>query len=179
MTVRIVSYNLLVPIFADQPHYYTKTQREFLQTDYRWNLIQAHLEQEIVHHENTILCLQEVSLSMLPKLDLFLRQLNYSFFHDLYGGRYGDYMGVGIAVPVAMQLNSISYIKIGDHIRSISKRRENQTNIFFTWGWNLYQFALSKFMEPARDPWEISMARSNTLICLQVVINGKQLCVGT
>jgi mRNA deadenylase 3'-5' endonuclease subunit Ccr4 len=178
MTVRIVSYNLLVPIFADQPESFTKTQRKFLKTNYRWNLIQAQLEQEIIHHENTIICLQELSLCMLPKLELVFRQLNYSFFHNLYGPRYSDFMGVGIAIPVAMQLKSISYIKIGDHIRSISKRREKQTNLF-TWGWNLYQFALSKFIEPVPDPWETAMARSNTLTCLQLVINGKPLWVGT
>ncbi len=64
MTVRIVSYNLLVPIYADQPEYYTKCQPKYLKTDYRWNLIQVQLEREIVHHENTIICLQELSLPM-------------------------------------------------------------------------------------------------------------------
>jgi hypothetical protein len=178
MTVRIVSYNLLVPLFANQPQNFTKCQREFLKTDYRWNFIQAQLEEEITRHENTILCLQELSLCMLPKLELFFRQLNYSFFSNLYGREYNDYMGVGIAIPVAMKLNSIAYFKIGDYMRSISKSRENQTNLF-TWGWNLYQFILSKFIEPAPDPWGTAMARSNTLVCLQLVVHGKLLCVGT
>ncbi|CAF3917607.1 unnamed protein product, partial [Rotaria sp. Silwood1] len=120
MTVRIVSYNILVPIYGNCPDHYYKCRPEFLQTDYRWNLIQSHLEHEIVHHENTIICLQELSLTLLPKLELFFRRLNYTFFHNLYGPRREDYMGVGIAIPVSMQLNSISYIKIGDHIRSIS-----------------------------------------------------------
>ena len=120
------------------PSIITKCQPQFLKTDYRWNLIQSQLEQEIVHHENTIICLQELSLPLLPKLELFFRRLNYSFFHNLYGQRRNDYMGVGIAIPVSMQLNSISMIKIGDHIRSISKPRENKSNLL-TWGWNLYQ----------------------------------------
>jgi mRNA deadenylase 3'-5' endonuclease subunit Ccr4 len=178
MTVRVVSYNLLVPIYADRPEYYFKCQTQFLKTDYRWNLIQSQLEQEIVHQENTIICLQELSLPMLSKLELFFRRLNYSFFHNLYGGRHNDYMGVGMAIPVSMQLNSISFIKIGDHIRSISKLREKKTNLF-TWGWDLYQFALSKFIQTVSDPWTTAMARANTLICLQLVIDGKPLCVGT
>jgi mRNA deadenylase 3'-5' endonuclease subunit Ccr4 len=177
MTVRIVSYNLLVPIYADRPEYYYKCQPEFLKTDYRWNLIEAQLEEEIVHHENTIICLQELSLPMLPKLELLFRRLNYSFFHHLYGNRGNDYMGVGMAIPVSMQLNFISFIKIGDHIRSISKRREEKTNLF-TWGWNLYQYALSKFIQSASDPWQTAMNRANTLICLQLVIDGKILYVG-
>ncbi|CAF1273592.1 unnamed protein product [Adineta steineri] len=178
MTVRIVSYNLLVPIFADQPESFTKSQREFVKTDYRWNLIRAQLEQEITHHENTIICLQELSLCMLPKLELFFHQLKYSFFNNLYGPRYSDYMGVGIAIPDAIQLQSISYTKIGQHIRSVSKPLKSQTNLF-TWVWDLYQFALSKFIKLISDPWETAIARDNTLICLQLIINGKPLCVGT
>ena len=85
MTVRIVSYNLLVPILADQPGHYFKCQPGFLKFDYRWKLIQAQLEQEIADHKNTIICLQELSLTTLPSLQLFFRRLNYSFFHHLYG----------------------------------------------------------------------------------------------
>jgi endonuclease/exonuclease/phosphatase family metal-dependent hydrolase len=177
MTVRIVSYNLLVPIYADRPEYLSKCEPKYLKTDYRWKLIQAHLEQEIVHHENTIICLQEVSLPMLPKLELLFRGLNYSFFHNLYGSCSNDYMGVGIAIPVSMQLTDIFYIKIGDHIRSISKPHEKQTNLL-AWGWNLYQFALSKFIELPSDPWKKAMSRGNALICLQVVIDGKPLYIG-
>jgi endonuclease/exonuclease/phosphatase family metal-dependent hydrolase len=171
MTVRIVTYNILVPIYADEPEHYAKSQPQFLKTDYRWNLIQSQLEQEIVHHENTVICLQEVSLVMLPRLQLFFRRLNYSFFHNLYGGHWNDYMGVGMAIPVSMQLSGISYIKIGDHIRSICKLRENETKI--------EQDALRELIETAFDPWEQSMDRRNTLICLQLVIDGRSLFVGT
>ncbi|CAF1166806.1 unnamed protein product [Adineta steineri] len=177
MTVRIVSYNILVPILADRPDHYTKCQPEFLQTEHRWNLIQSQLEQEIIQHKNTIICIQELSLPILPKLELFFRRLNYTFFQNLYEEQRKDYMGIGIAIPISMQLNSISIIKIGDHIRSFSKLRNKETNLF-TWGWNIYQSAISKFIQPILDPWEIAMTRRNTLICLQVVIDGKVLCVG-
>ncbi|CAF2746207.1 unnamed protein product [Rotaria sp. Silwood2] len=178
MIVRVVSYNLLVPILANRPGHYCKCQSEFLETDYRWNLIQSQLEQEITNHENTIICLQELSLSLLPKLELFFRRLNYTFFHNLYGEQRKDYMGDGIAIPVSMQLNSISMIKIGDHIRSISKHREKQGKVL-TWKWDLYQFLMSKFIDPVSDPWQTAMNRPNILICLQVVIGGKPLRIGT
>ncbi|CAF1100405.1 unnamed protein product [Rotaria sordida] len=178
MTVRVVSYNLLVPILANRPEHYCKCQTQFLETDYRWNLIQSELEQEITNHENTVICLQELSLSWLPKLELFFRRLNYSFFYNLYGERRKDYMGDGMAIPFSMQLNSISMIKIGDHIRSISKYREKKGNIL-TWGWDLYQSLMSKFIDPVSDPWQTAMNRSNILICLQVVIDGKPLYIGT
>jgi endonuclease/exonuclease/phosphatase family metal-dependent hydrolase len=178
MTVRVVSYNLLVPSLADQPKKHFKCPPQFLKTEYRWNLIKSELEQEIRLHENTVICIQELSIIVLPKLELFFRRLNYSFFHNLYGERHHDYMGVGIALPLSMELNSISIIKIGDYIRSISKLREKETN-FLTWGWNLYQFAINKFIEPAANPWKTAMTQSNTLICLQVQIDGKSVWIGT
>ncbi|CAF0985537.1 unnamed protein product [Adineta steineri] len=171
MTVRVVTYNLLVPVYADDPEYYVKCQPPFLKTDYRCNLIQTELEQEINHNENTILCFQELSLTILPRLELFFRRLNYTLFHNLYGGHWDDFMGVGIAIPVSMQLNTISYIKIGNHIRSICKTRENT--------WNQNQDVSGESMETTSDPWETSMNRANTLIYLQVVIDGKSLGVGT
>ena len=171
MTVRVVSYNLLVPIYATEPGYYFKSEPQFLQTEYRWKLIQSQLEQEIVQNENTVICLQELSLTLLPKLELFFRRLNYSFFHNLYGYESNDYMGVGIAIPVSMQLNDISIIKIGDYIHSISKRRDEKEN--------QPQSAMDELIQIAFDPWETAMERCNTLICLHLVINGKALCIGT
>lgn len=166
MTVRIVSYNLLVPIYAEQTDYYIKCQSEYLQRDYRWNLIAAELEREIRGYENTIICLQEVSLSMLSKLEVLFHRLNYSLFSNLYGGLWNDYMGVGIAIPMAIQVDNISYVKIGDHIRSICKQRENTTDS-------------DEESEDVLDRWQIAMERSNTLICLQLTINDQSLCVGT
>jgi mRNA deadenylase 3'-5' endonuclease subunit Ccr4 len=178
MTVRVVSYNVLVPILADRPEHYPKCQPRFLKTNYRWNLIQSQLEQEIVHHENTVICLQELSLPLLPQVELFFRRLNYTFFHNLYAHRGHDYMGVGIAIPISMQLNSISIIKIGDHIQSISKPYEKKSKLF-TWGWDIYQFVMNKFIDPVSDPWKTAMARANTLIGLELVIDGKPLYIGT
>jgi endonuclease/exonuclease/phosphatase family metal-dependent hydrolase len=131
-----------------------------------------------MHHENTVICLQELCLPFLPKLELFFRRLNYTFFHNLYGGRHNDYMGVGMAIPVSMQLNSISFTKVGDYIRSISESCEKKTSLL-TWGWDLYKFAISKFIQLTSDPWTAAINRPNTLICLQVVIDGKPLYIGT
>ncbi|CAM4873462.1 unnamed protein product [Rotaria socialis] len=178
MTIRVVSYNILVPIYANQPEQYFKCQCEFLQTQYRWKLIQSHLKQEIIHHENTIICLQELSLTLLPEVELFFRQLNYTFFHNLYGKRGNDYMGVGMAIPSSMQINSISIVKVGDRIRSMSKTLKRQEN-FLSWGWQFYQFVMNKFIEAASDPWEIAMNTSNTLLCIQVVIDNKPIFIGT
>jgi len=60
----------------------------------------------------------------------------------------------------------------------MSKTQINKDN-FLTWGWSLYQSLLSRFIQPASDPWKTAMNRTNTLICLEVVIDGKPLYVGT
>lgn len=178
MTVRIVSYNILVPVYADRPEYYTKCDPKYLKTNHRMNLIINELEQEINHHENTIICLQELSLPVLPELELFFRRMNYSFFHHLYGTRSNDYMGVGMAIPLSMKLDSISFHKMGDRIRSMARFPPNQ-NTLMTWGWNLYQSLLHRFLSPVSDPWKTAMNRINTLICSKVIIDGKPLFIGT
>ncbi|UJR20454.1 hypothetical protein I4U23_023583 [Adineta vaga] len=177
MTIRIVSYNILVSIYASLPYYYHKSEWRFLKTDYRWNLITSQLEQEINNHENTIICLQELSQSIISKFQEFFHQLNYTFYYDLYGEIYNNYMGVGIAVPASIEIDHMSMIKIGDHIRSMSKFRETQSSIF-SWTSSWYNSMIDKFTQQSSDPWETAMCRSNTLICLRVTIDGKSLCIG-
>ncbi|CAF2156555.1 unnamed protein product [Rotaria magnacalcarata] len=176
MSIRIVSYNLLAPTLGDRPEIYRKCEPQFLKTDYRWNLIQSQLKQEINHHDNTIICLQEICLEFLPKLDLFFRESNYSFFQSLYGSRDTDYLGVGTAIPISMQLKSISYTRIGDYMRSMSKQRETKNGLF-AWGQQWWQFLMSKFVEPFKDTWDLAMSQTNTLICLQVIIDHKTVYV--
>ena len=89
-----------------------------------------------------------------------------------------DYMGVGIAIPVSMQLNSISFIRIGDYIHSIKQYRKRETG-FLTSGSDLPQATASKPVQVTSNPWEIAIDTPNTLICLQLVVDGKSLCIGT
>lgn len=167
MTLRIVTYNLLVPAYAELPDNYFKSKPEVLKTAYRLNLIQKEFEREINQYENTIICVQELSLTMLPALELFFRRVNYTFFSNLYGESWNSYMGVGIAIPNKMQLVDISYIKIGDHLRSVCKRRGDTKS------------EPKDLAQDESDPWETSINRSNTLVCLKVIIDGRTLCIGT
>ncbi|CAF4073917.1 unnamed protein product [Rotaria sp. Silwood2] len=178
MTVRVISYNILVSTCADKLEIYSKCQPEFLKTDYRWNLIRSELVREIQNYENTIICLQELSLKLLPELELFFRQLNYTLFHHLYGGRHNDCTGTGIAIPASMELNSLSIIRIGDYIHSISKLREKQANSL-TSECNLNEPDTQEILLDASDPWETAMGRINALICIKVTINNKSIHIGT
>jgi endonuclease/exonuclease/phosphatase family metal-dependent hydrolase len=178
MSVRIVTYNLLVPIFAEEPGYFIKCRRKYLRTEYRWKLIQSQLEQEIRFHKNTIICLQEVSQTLLPKLKSFFHRMNYTLFDSLYGEQFNDYMGVALAVPISIQLISKNSIKIGDYLRSNIQSFEKDSTLFAWWN-NVKDLAMGHVKKPATDPWEIAMSKSNTLICLGVVIDGRPLFIGT
>ncbi|CAF1381714.1 unnamed protein product [Adineta steineri] len=159
MTVRVVSYNILVPIFAEETDYYTKCQPQYLKTDYRWNLIQSQLEQEIINHENTIICLQELSLPLLSKFELFFHRLNYTFSHNLYGQQYNDYMGLEIILKKCVNL-------------------VNKHPTYFH-GYGIGMNRLWAKTNYISDPWKTATLKANVLICLQIVINGKSLFIGT
>ncbi|CAF0996011.1 unnamed protein product [Rotaria sp. Silwood1] len=38
---------------------------------------------------------------------------------------------------------------------------------------------MSKLNQPTSEPWKTAMTRANTLICLQIIIDNKPLCIGT
>ena len=176
MTLRVVSYNLLVPKLAEEPGYYYMCDPRFLDSTYRWNSIQSMLQQEITNNKNTVICLQELSNTMLPKVKVFFRRLNYILYHKLYGQSHNDYMGVGIAIPTSMKLTSVSFINIADRIRS--RLRDKQQNVFTLLN-RWWKGFVHKHGQNASDPWEIAMTKSNELVVLHVVIDRTSFCIGT
>ena len=178
MDVRIVTYNLLVPIFAEQPGYYRHCQPEFLETDYRWKLIQSQLEEEIRSNQNTIICLQEVSRTLIPMLKSFFHRVNYTLFDRLYGDRRNDFMGVGLAVPKSMRVTSENSVNVGDYLRSLFQSRQ-KSSILNAWWNHLKDVVVGKPDTAQNDTWEIAMSTSNMLLCVGVLIHGRNLIIGT
>jgi mRNA deadenylase 3'-5' endonuclease subunit Ccr4 len=176
MTVHVVSYNLLVPKLAEEPGFYYMCDPRFLNSEYRWNLIQSMLKQEIVNNKNTIICLQELSRAMLPKIKLFFRQFNYTLFDKLYGQQHNDYMGVGIAIPASMKLMTVSFINIGDQIRL--RLHDKQLNIFDRIN-KLWKDFVNKNGQKGSDPWEIAMTKANELVLVHIVVDRTPFCIGT
>lgn len=170
MTVRIVSYNLLVPKLA-QPKFYPECERKYLNWSYRFDLIRFHLKQEIVYNRNTIVCLQEVCRQTLPELKELFHQLKYILLFDLYGEEFDDYMGIAIAIPETMKVTSVSRIKIGEYLRT--RLIDKQSSLF-----KRLKMMLTHRQDP-NDPWQIAMMKRNVLMCLHVYIDGIPLCIGT
>ena len=176
---RIVSYNLLVPAYAD-PTQYDKCDPTFLKTEYRWNLIKSQLENQIVLHKYTIICLQEVSITMLPELNRFFHQAKYSFFYNLYGAPKSDFMGIGLAIPKDLTLQSISYINIGEYLSSFSTHEKDEVKPKqHGYIQSLMDYFFPKAVEfKSMSPWTGAVERRNVLIFIQVLIENKKLCIG-
>jgi mRNA deadenylase 3'-5' endonuclease subunit Ccr4 len=176
MTVRVVSYNILVPKLAEKPGFYYLCDPQYLDMNYRWNLIQSMLKGEILNNKNTIICLQELSRTMLPKLKLFFHRLNYTLYYKLYGEHYNDYMGVGIAIPRSITLVSLSIINIADRIRSfLYDKQGNVVNLIH----QLWKDSRNEHKKTSSDPWDAAMTKRNELVCLQVIVDQTPLCIGT
>ncbi|CAF1054156.1 unnamed protein product [Adineta steineri] len=179
MSIRVVTYNLLVPKLAEQPGFYMKSRPEFLRIEYRWPIIKSQLKQEIQYHQNTIICLQEVSRTLLPTLKAFFHRMNYIMIESLFGERYNDNMGVAIAVPVTMPLFYKNSIIVGDHIRSIIPSFKKDLSSLSTWRNALMYSVMDQSKPSSNGLWERAMSLNNTLVCVGVHIHGRPLFIGT
>ncbi|CAF1392700.1 unnamed protein product [Adineta ricciae] len=178
MSVRIVTYNLLLPILAEQPGNYVASRPEYLKTEYRWKLIRSQLEQEIHSYKNTIICLQEVSNTLLSTLQAFFHQMNYKFFESLYNNKHNDYRGVALAVPANLPLIYKNAVTIGEHLR-LTIQSFDATFNSLSW-WKIVKYSITKtFKDQSINSWEKAMSLKNVLICVGVMVHGRPLFVGT
>ena len=180
MAVRVVTYNLLVPKLAEEPGYFSQSRPEYISIQYRWRLIQRQLAKEIQTHPNTIICLQEVSRGLLRELQTFFHRMHYTFFESRYGNEHNDFMGVGIAIPAAMKLLSKDFITIGDHLRSTIDYLAKKGSLSAAVARRHGQGAIpSRYDKVAKNVWDLAIEKRNRLICLQVVVDGRPLFIGT
>jgi mRNA deadenylase 3'-5' endonuclease subunit Ccr4 len=92
---KVITYNILNELLCKISGF--KSDKEYLDPEYRYNLLVVKLHEWI--KEDTIICLQEISLNMYCKLQTFFDSYDYCFIATHYGAVYNNYMGVGIAYP--------------------------------------------------------------------------------
>jgi hypothetical protein len=81
---------------------YTASKAEDLDPPTRLGRVLAKLQRQIdASGGRAIIALQEVSMKWVGPLDLWFTQRGYKFVASLYGNNRNDYMGVGMAYPVA------------------------------------------------------------------------------
>lgn len=94
--LRIITYNLLSSEYSTSKSF-PKTYHGYLNSDNRYIKIVSKLQKYF--SDNTIFCLQELSLEWYEKLSLFLKKNNYDIYYINYGSESSGFMGVGIAIP--------------------------------------------------------------------------------
>jgi len=99
MKIRIISYNILSSELVD-PERYTFCTEDDLNSDRRYDEIEKVLRAEV--HRNSIICLQEVSLTWAARLQVFFNPLNYRVVKAQYSSRFSGYMGCFTAFPDAL-----------------------------------------------------------------------------
>jgi mRNA deadenylase 3'-5' endonuclease subunit Ccr4 len=95
-TLRVVTYNVLSSSLS-QPSYFFACSEKHVNPKNRYELLEKKLEIET--HKESIVCLQELSLTWSGKLHTFFNQRGYTLIASNYGQRHNGYMGCGIAFP--------------------------------------------------------------------------------
>ena len=95
--IRVATYNVLSSALAS-PSHFTSCNAADLAFDTRLPRILTKLDEEV--HQQAIICLQEVSHDFVGPLHVFFAKRNYHFITGLYGKRFNNYMGIGLAFPL-------------------------------------------------------------------------------
>jgi mRNA deadenylase 3'-5' endonuclease subunit Ccr4 len=169
MSVKVTSYNVLSSHLS-AASYFTACQPEYCDPQYRFQLIQAKLDQEIA--SNAVICLQEVSTSWACHLHPYFIHHGYHFITGLYGNRYDGYMGVGMAIPLSKyDIEDVDISNIADTKRM---PRKAKVDSFFgkvwstlnNWFWKLAEMV--RLYKPPIDVWDNALYRRNQMICTRL-----------
>lgn len=117
--IRVTTYNVLSSHLAE-PGYFTKCNPSFLDPVYRLKKLKEKLDHET--SADAIICLQEVSHLWAGALTVYFAAKGYSFTTALYGNKFNNYMGVGIAAPYGKyDILDANIQRIGDTKRNPTK----------------------------------------------------------
>lgn len=116
LKVRVATYNVLSSALAGPTHF-TSCDPSNLEFEQRLPRVISKIEDET--KLRAIICLQEVSHEFAGPLHAFFAKNNYQFVSGLYGSRFSNYMGVGLALPmdvvdvVDIDLATLSDVRAG------------------------------------------------------------------
>jgi mRNA deadenylase 3'-5' endonuclease subunit Ccr4 len=113
-TFRIITFNLLTPVFAT-PEYYPFTPVRHLNSAYRLDRAKKLIEKWT--KANFIICLQEVSISWDSELKKLFDTLRYTYISKLYAG---GKLGIAIGFPMAhFVMVEYDIFRCGNTIRNV------------------------------------------------------------
>ena len=95
--VRVATYNVLSSALASPTHF-TSCKEDDLSFQNRLPRVLSKLGEET--EKSSIICMQEISHEFTGPLHTFFAQNNYHFITGLYGRKFNNYMGIGLAFPL-------------------------------------------------------------------------------
>lgn len=181
-SLRVTTYNVLSSHLGGA-NYYTNCKPEYLDSKYRLDLLKSKLQSEF--DAKSIICLQEVSTSWAGSLHSYFSENGYYFITGMYGNKFNNYMGVGVAYPMdkftlvdsditrIADTKRIKYVKKNKLQQFLSKLKKTVGSIGSIWG---------KGGKRKAELWDNVTYRANQMVSLRLKFkeNGsKPFVVGT
>lgn len=173
---KVASYNILSTNYCPK-ELFNKTDEKCLDTNYRWGLLKAKLEDKI--KKGYVLCLQEVSLDWYSLLIPFFWDNCYFCINDNYGSIDSGHMGVLIAIPPRLKILKSSIIKPGEELFKLTqtkkpKRNKNRQSV------KTHKKKKNRKIQHKRDDWSYTISKSNGSIFVKLQDNfGNIFCIAT
>lgn len=164
----VCSYNILSSHLSSPSHFH-KSKEENLLASNRIAKCIDKINTEVA--KNSIICLQEVSLTYLNNIHTFFCSKNYHVIDANYGNPYNDYMGVSLAFPTSkFSLLDLSVIRVAD----TKKKFKPKYTLLQQYLNKISDFFLSflKFFNLYKQPYNLLndvTNRSNRLICAKLL----------
>jgi mRNA deadenylase 3'-5' endonuclease subunit Ccr4 len=109
--VKIVQYNILSELLANQK-FYVKATPEEVDPNIRWCKIKDKIQEHMTYR--SIICLQEIGKKWAGKFHVLCHDNKYHMINDHYGADFSDYMGNAICVPDEYIITDVVITKVGD-----------------------------------------------------------------
>jgi mRNA deadenylase 3'-5' endonuclease subunit Ccr4 len=170
----IISYNVLSPDWCST-YWYFKTNPDYLDSEIRLELLKEKLQSQILSSKNTIICLQEVSMSWYSKLLPFFLNLNFELVYNSYDE---GTTGVAIAYPCTITLQNCEVKRVG-HLLStkfIQTKPRNFLMEIFLFFMSLFTCSLFKQKDIPKEFLD-AKNKTNTMIVLELELSGKHFIV--
>ena len=129
---KLTSYNVLSSHLADS-NYFTACNPEYLKANYRLPQLKKMLKEEM--KAKSVICLQEISNTWAGALHSYFAANGYYLVTGMYGNKFNNYMGVGIAYPIdTFTLIDTDITRIADTKRMFWPPRGDKTKESFISG---------------------------------------------
>lgn len=198
--IRVATYNVLSSSLCSK-EYYEYCDPKVVANKARWSLVKETVIAQA--STQTIICLQEISMTWTCRLHKLFEELDYQFIPCNYGSAFNGYMGVSIAFPrsvyelIDCEIVRVSDTKSGGFPREPWSKGPPSITAALSVMWSAVGAYMPKLSsskddgERVVDQWKESERRYNRMVMVKLSVKGeevneegekvapKEICVGT